>query len=72
MIRQPPLLLCDEPTGNLDRDSAETVASLLFELHRKQDTILVIVTHNLGLADRCAIQYSLRDQRLELAAPPSA
>ena len=72
LIRQPLLLLCDEPTGNLDRDSAETVASLVFELHQRQETILVIVTHNPSLADRCAIQYRLRDQRLELAAPPPA
>ena len=64
LIRQPPLLLCDEPTGNLDRDSAETVASLLFELHRRQETILVIVTHNPSLAERCAVCYSLDDQRL--------
>ena len=67
LIRQPPLLLCDEPTGNLDRDSAETVASLLFELHERQETILVIVTHNPGLAERCAVRYRLDDQRLEPA-----
>ena len=72
LIRQPLLLLCDEPTGNLDRDSAETVASLLFELHREQETILVIVTHNPSLAERCAIRYRLSDQRLEPIAPPSA
>ena len=72
LIRQPPLLLCDEPTGNLDRDSAETVASLLFELHQRQETILVIVTHNPGLAERCAVRYRLDDQRLEPADQASA
>ncbi len=72
LIRQPPLLLCDEPTGNLDRDSAETVASLLFELHEQQETILVIVTHNPGLAERCAVRYRLDDQRLEPADQASA
>ena len=72
LIRQPPLLLCDEPTGNLDRDSAETVASLLFELHRRQETILVIVTHNPGLADRCAVRYRLDNQRLEPADQASS
>ena len=72
LVHDPPLILADEPTGNLDRDSAETVASLLFELHRKQETILVIVTHNPGLADRCAVRYSLRDQRLEPADQASA
>ena len=65
LIQEPPLLLCDEPTGNLDRDSADTVASLLFELHRQQQTILVIVTHNVDLASRCAIRYRLNHQRLE-------
>ena len=72
LIRQPPLLLCDEPTGNLDRDSAETVASLLFELHEQQETILVIVTHNPGLAERCAVRYRLDDQRLEPAGQAPA
>ena len=65
LIQDPPLLLCDEPTGNLDRDSADTVASLLFELHRQQETILVIVTHNVDLASRCPIRYRLNDQRLD-------
>ena len=66
LIRQPPVLLCDEPTGNLDRDSAESVASLLFALHRQQETILVIVTHNADLAGRCSTRYRLHHQRLEL------
>lgn len=65
LIQSPPLLLCDEPTGNLDRDSAEAVAALLFELHRQQSTILVIVSHNVELASRCALRYRLSHQRLE-------
>ena len=69
LIRQPPLLLCDEPTGNLDHDSAAAVAELLFALHRRQKTILVIVSHNAGLAGRCAIRYRLSGQRLERTAP---
>lgn len=52
LIMSPTLILCDEPTGNLDRDSAETVASLLLDLHRKQETILVVVTHNPELASK--------------------
>ena len=67
LIRQPRLLLCDEPTGNLDRDSAEMVTSLLFELHRQQETVLVIVTHNAELAGRCSIRYRLHNRRLERA-----
>lgn len=65
LIREPRLLLCDEPTGNLDRDSADIVSSLLFELHRRQKAILVVVTHNPALSERCARQYRLNGQRLE-------
>ena len=65
LIRQPLLVLCDEPTGNLDHDSAEVVSSLLLELHRAQNTILVVVTHNTELAERCGIRYRLNAQRLK-------
>jgi lipoprotein-releasing system ATP-binding protein len=64
LVRQPQLVLCDEPTGNLDRETAEDVAALLLELHRKLQTILVIVTHNPELAARCAKQFTLVDGRL--------
>src|SRR2546423_2237503 len=50
MIRRPLLLLCDEPTGNLDEASAGAVAGLLLELHREQQTILIMVTHSAALA----------------------
>ena len=65
LIRQPQLLLCDEPTGNLDRESADTVSSLLFDLHRQRQAILVEVTHNVALAQRCARQSRLNDRTLE-------
>ena len=65
LVQRPPLVLCDEPTGNLDRESAETVASLLFELHRQQENILLIVTHNADLATQCPLRYRLSDQRLD-------
>ena len=64
LVRRPLLLLCDEPTGNLDHESADTVASLLLELHRQQDTILVIVSHNPGLAGRCPVRFELTGHRL--------
>ena len=64
LIRHPPLVLCDEPTGNLDRESAEAVASLLLTLHREQQTVLVVVTHNPTLADRFAGKFELTGQRL--------
>jgi lipoprotein-releasing system ATP-binding protein len=65
LIRQPRLLLCDEPTGNLDRGSAESVSALLFDLHRRQNTILIVVTHSAQLASNFPIRFELRDQRLQ-------
>ena len=65
LIRKPLLLLCDEPTGNLDQASAERVASLLLELHRKQETILVVVTHSAELAARFPTRFKMADKRLE-------
>lgn len=65
LIMQPTLLLCDEPTGNLDHHSAETVANLLFELHRQQQTILVVVTHNGELAARFPRRFEMQDQHLK-------
>lgn len=64
LINQPKLLLCDEPTGNLDAQTAATVTDLLLELHEAEDTILVIVTHNHELAERCSRPMTLRDGRL--------
>ena len=52
LINRPSLLLCDEPTGNLDRSTADAVASLLFELHEVEQNILIVVTHSLELANR--------------------
>jgi lipoprotein-releasing system ATP-binding protein len=64
LIRRPRLLLCDEPTGNLDRAAADNVASVLFDLHRHQQTILVIVTHSGQLAAKCPIQFELTEKTL--------
>jgi len=65
MIMRPLLLLCDEPTGNLDHKSAEAVAALLFELHRRQETILIVVTHSAELAARFPIRFEMSEQNLE-------
>ena len=66
LIRDPQVLLCDEPTGNLDHQSAEVVASLLVDLHEQQETILIVVTHSAELAARVPIRYHLVDQQLQL------
>ena len=64
MIQEPRLLLCDEPTGNLDRTAADNVAALLLDLHRRQNTILIVVTHSLPLASRFSIRFELTDRQL--------
>jgi len=67
LIREPLLLLCDEPTGNLDHQSAEKVASMLLDLHRSQQTILVVVTHNPELAAKFPLRLALVDRHLNKA-----
>jgi lipoprotein-releasing system ATP-binding protein len=64
LIQQPLLLLCDEPTGNLDEASAGLVADLLLELHQRQETILIVVTHSRDLAARFPARYELRHANL--------
>jgi lipoprotein-releasing system ATP-binding protein len=65
LVNQPSLLLCDEPTGNLDRSTADTVTSLLFELHQAEQNILIVVTHNLELAARFERRFELVNGRIE-------
>ena len=65
LIRQPRLVLCDEPTGNLDQASAATVASLLLELHRTQHNILIVVTHSDRLAAQFPIRFEITSGRLQ-------
>jgi len=67
LIRKPLLLLCDEPTGNLDQASAEVVASLLLDLSQQQQTILVVATHSAELASRFPVRYELRHANLHSA-----
>ena len=64
LICRPRLLLCDEPTGNLDHASAGNVAAVLLDLHRTAETMMVIVTHSAELAAKCPIQFDLRDTAL--------
>jgi lipoprotein-releasing system ATP-binding protein len=68
LVLRPRLLLCDEPTGNLDLISARAVADLLFDLHGREQTILVLVTHSGELAARFADRRRLVDRHLEPVA----
>jgi putative ABC transport system ATP-binding protein len=61
----PRVLFADEPTANLDAHTGERVAELLFDLQAKHGTVLVLVTHDEHLAQRCDRRLQLRDGRLE-------
>jgi len=63
-VPRPVLLLADEPTGNLDRETGERVMDLLFALQRDQGTTLVLVTHDEHLAARCQRRLIMVDGRL--------
>ncbi len=52
-VVQPEVMFADEPTGNLDQRTGETVADLLFRINRESGTTLILVTHDHGLAERC-------------------
>jgi putative ABC transport system ATP-binding protein len=52
-VTQPTVLFADEPTGNLDQQTGETVIDILFRMNREYGTTLVLVSHDLGLAERC-------------------
>jgi putative ABC transport system ATP-binding protein len=59
-VAEPALLLADEPTGNLDGATGSTVIELLFDLHRRRGTTLLLITHDPALAGRCGRQSKIR------------
>ncbi len=66
-IGRPALLFADEPTGNLDRQTGDRIADLLFSLNRDHATTLILVTHDPLLAARCDRRLRLSDGRLKEA-----
>ena len=71
LVLDPPLVLADEPTGNLDPQTGERVGDLLLELNAQRDTALVVVTHNAALARRLGRAVTLVEGRLREARLPS-
>jgi lipoprotein-releasing system ATP-binding protein len=67
LVMRPRLLLCDEPTGNLDAESARGVADLILELHRAEPSVLVLVTHSAELAERLPVRRRMSGRHLEPA-----
>jgi lipoprotein-releasing system ATP-binding protein len=65
LVLRPRLLLCDEPTGNLDARTAHAVADLLLELHASEQAVLIAVTHSQALAERFSDRRHLAAGRLE-------
>jgi lipoprotein-releasing system ATP-binding protein len=71
LVTQPKIILADEPTGNLDGVNAESVFALMLELNRERGTSLVVVTHDLRLAERMERIYEIEKGRLsERLTPP--
>jgi len=62
---EPQILFADEPTGSLDTHTGEQVVQLMFELNRDRGATLVLVTHDAGLAARCARQIRIREGRID-------
>jgi lipoprotein-releasing system ATP-binding protein len=72
LIHKPMLLLADEPTGNLDRTTARNVGTMLLDLHREANTMLVVVTHSQELADTFPRVLLMEDGTLQPATRPEA
>jgi lipoprotein-releasing system ATP-binding protein len=68
LVQKPALVLADEPTGNLDRKNAHAIGELLLELHRQQQTVLVVVTHSGDLAKLFPARYEMADGTLHRAS----
>jgi len=67
LIHKPALIVADEPTGNLDNQTGDAVADLLFELNRENEATLLLVTHDHSLAARCQREVRLHEGRLHNA-----
>ena len=65
LINEPNMILCDEPTGNLDINTAKTVESLLIDTAKKFRKTLILVSHNLEFANKADVKYELKEKKLK-------
>lgn len=72
VIGDPEILLADEPTGNLDQTTGADIIELMFDLHARKGTTLVLITHDEALAERCEQVVHLRDGLIEKARAGSS
>jgi putative ABC transport system ATP-binding protein len=72
IVSNPAILVADEPTGNLDETTGESIIDLLFALKRERGATLILVTHDLNLARRCDRMVRLRSGRIEADASAAA
>lgn len=64
IVNDPKILFADEPTGNLDSTTGDTIEKLLFDYNKKNKTTLIIVTHDTDLAHKCDIQINIKDGKI--------
>ena len=64
-VTRPAILFADEPTGNLDKASSQSVGELLFSINQELDTTLILVTHNTALSERCEFVHQLDEGRIQ-------
>jgi len=64
IVNKPKILFADEPTGNLDKKSSSSITDLIFSLNELIQTTLVLVTHDLSLAEKCDEVYELSEGQL--------
>ena len=64
LLMEPPILLCDEPTGNLDKKNGERVEEILMELSRRTQVTMLLVTHDAELAKRMPSQVVMEDGKI--------
>ena len=65
LVKKPPLILADEPTGNLDSRSGEEIISILTSLHAEQGITLVMITHDANIAHHCERIIHIKDGEVE-------